>query len=115
VVIAIGARVMAPGSEALKLEPVELSAVYDPGGDEMEPYERLLGDAMLGDAMLFAREDAVEAAWAVVQPILGDATAVHDYAPGTWGPHEANQLTALIGGWHNPSPQAMATAAQSAK
>ena len=57
---------------------------------------------MAGDAMLFAREDGVEAAWRVVQPILDDPTPVRDYAPGTWGPKEADALTADVGGWHAP-------------
>jgi glucose-6-phosphate 1-dehydrogenase len=103
VVIAVGARIMKPGDEPVSLMPVELSAVHYPAGDEMDPYERLLGDAMAGDAMLFAREDAVEAAWTAVQPILGNVTPVHEYAPGTWGPPEADHLAAHVGGWHNPS------------
>ena len=103
VIIAIGARILKPGDEPPTLIPVELSAVRYPAGDEMDPYERLLGDAMVGDAILFAREDAVEAAWAVVQPILGNVTPVHEYEPGTWGPVEADRLTADVGGWHNPS------------
>ena len=103
VVIAIGARILKPDEARPTLMPVELSAVRYPGGDEMEPYERLLGDAMAGDAMLFAREDAVEAAWAAVQPILGTATPIHEYEPGTWGPAEADRLTTDVGGWHNPA------------
>jgi glucose-6-phosphate 1-dehydrogenase len=102
VAIAIGARILRPGEEQPSLMPVELSAVHYPAGDEMDPYERLLGDAMIGDAILFAREDAVEAAWAVVEPILGNATPVNEYDPGTWGPREADRLTADVGGWHNP-------------
>jgi glucose-6-phosphate 1-dehydrogenase len=69
----------------------------------MEPYERLLGDAMAGDATLFARQDEVEAAWEVVQPILDGATPVHEYDPGTWGPSEADALTREVGGWHVPA------------
>jgi len=103
VVIAIGARIMKPGEEQPSLMPVELSAVRYPAGDEMDPYERLLGDAMAGDAMLFARQDAVEAAWAVVQPVLGNVTPIHEYAPGTWGPSEADRLASDVGGWHNPA------------
>jgi glucose-6-phosphate 1-dehydrogenase len=80
---------------------VELSAVEDTMGDELEPYERLLGDAMRGDALLFVRQDAVEAAWAIVEPILGNVTPVYEYAPHTWGPAEADRLAADIGGWHN--------------
>jgi glucose-6-phosphate 1-dehydrogenase len=72
--------------------------------DEMEPYERLLGDAAHGDATLFAREDAVEAGWRVVDPVLGTVAPLHDYEPGTWGPAEADRLLAPEGGWHNPQP-----------
>jgi glucose-6-phosphate 1-dehydrogenase len=68
----------------------------------MSPYERLLGDAMAGEATLFARQDAVEAAWAVVDAVLGNATPVHAYEPGSWGPVEADRLTADVGGWAQP-------------
>jgi glucose-6-phosphate 1-dehydrogenase len=57
---------------------------------------------MHGDAMLFVREDAVEAAWAIVQPILANVTPVHPYEPGSWGPREADGLAIDVGGWHNP-------------
>jgi len=74
----------------------------------MDAYERLLGDAMAGDATLFARQDSVEAAWTIVEPILGGGngggTAVHEYDPGTWGPVDAARLTADVGGWHAPTP-----------
>ena len=69
----------------------------------MDAYERLIGDAMEGDGTLFARQDGVEAAWAIVQPILGNATPVFEYEPGTWGPSEAARLAADIGGWHCPN------------
>ena len=68
----------------------------------MDAYERLLGEAMEGDATLFARQDAVEAAWAIVQPILDPSTPLHMYEPGTWGPPEAARLAADVGGWHCP-------------
>ncbi len=100
--IAIGARVKHPG-EQMVTEPTELTVVHHADGDEMDAYERLLGDAMAGDATLFAREDAVEAAWEVVQPILDSATPVHEYEPGCWGPAEAAALTAKVGGWHSPA------------
>ncbi len=99
--IAVGARVKRPG-EAMVSEATELEIVQQSRNDELEPYERLLADAMAGEAMLFQREDGVEAAWAVVDPVLGDATPVHEYEPGTWGPDQAQQLTAAIGGWHAP-------------
>jgi glucose-6-phosphate 1-dehydrogenase len=57
---------------------------------------------MHGDAMLFVREDAVEAAWAIVDPILGNATNLHQYEPGSWGPREADRLAMDVDGWHNP-------------
>ena len=101
VIIAVGAQVKRPG-EHMDSEATELKLVQRPEGEEMEAYERLLGDAMAGDHLLFTRQDAVEAQWAIVQPILGDATAVLEYQPGTWGPAKAAQLTAEVGGWHNP-------------
>jgi glucose-6-phosphate 1-dehydrogenase len=100
--IAIGARVKRPGDQMITAS-AELDAVHHPHGEEMDAYERLLGEAMEGDPTLFAREDAVEAAWAVVQPILGSVTAVHEYEPGSWGPREAAALTAGVGGWHCPA------------
>jgi glucose-6-phosphate 1-dehydrogenase len=101
VTIGLGARVKKPG-EHLVSEPTELKVVHHPDGDEMDAYERLISDAMAGDATLFARQDAVEAAWQIVQPILGDATPVHEYQPGTWGPPDAARLAADVGGWHAP-------------
>jgi glucose-6-phosphate 1-dehydrogenase len=97
----LGARVKRPGAAMVSM-PVELSAVEDTMGDELDAYERLLGDAMRGDALLFVRQDAVEAAWSVVEPILGNATPVHEYEPLTWGPDAADQLATDLGGWHNP-------------
>jgi glucose-6-phosphate 1-dehydrogenase len=101
VIIAVGSQVKQPG-EQWRIQSTELKVVQNPQGEEMDAYERLLSDAMVGDGMLFAREDAVEAAWAVVQPILGDVTPVHDYKPGTWGPPQAAALTEEVGGWHEP-------------
>jgi len=100
--IAIGARVKKPGEEP-GLMPVELSVVHHPCADDMEPYERLLGDAMEGDGTLFAREDEVEAAWGIVDPILKAATPVQEYEAGTWGPPQADALAADLGGWHAPA------------
>ena len=99
--IALGARVKKPGGEMVG-EPTELSLVHHPGGDEMSAYERLLGDALQGDPTLFSRQDAVEAAWAVVEPVLACAGPAHPYQPGTWGPAEADPMTAEVGGWANP-------------
>ncbi|HET9233571.1 MAG TPA: glucose-6-phosphate dehydrogenase, partial [Candidatus Eisenbacteria bacterium] len=98
--ISLGARVKVPG-ESMVGEHVEL-VVRHASGDEMTPYERLLGDAIRGDAMLFVRQDSVEAAWQVVDPILGDKTPVHEYDPGTWGPTQADGVIAADGLWHNP-------------
>jgi glucose-6-phosphate 1-dehydrogenase len=100
VLISLGARAKVPG-EAMTGEGVELIARQHPG-DQLSPYERLLGDAMRGDGTLFASEASVDAAWRVVDPVLGDMTPVHEYEPNTWGPPEAD---AIIGGevsWHNP-------------
>jgi glucose-6-phosphate 1-dehydrogenase len=99
--IAVGARIKRPG-ESMVTQPTELSVVHHPEGDEMDAYERLLGDAMEGDATLFAREDGVEAAWAVVEGVLGDVTPVSPYECGVWGPPEASRLAADVGGWHDP-------------
>jgi glucose-6-phosphate 1-dehydrogenase len=98
VVIAVGAQVKRAG-EQMTGDESELSFVNQPRGDEMDAYERLIGDATDGDATLFARQDAVEAAWAIVDPILGAGTPLHEYAPGTWGPPEADALAADSGGW----------------
>jgi glucose-6-phosphate 1-dehydrogenase len=97
----LGADVKRPGNEMTAMK-VELTAVENVAGEEVDAYERLLGDAMRGDALLFVREDVVEAAWAIVEPILGNVTPVHEYAAGTWGPEKADELASDIGGWHNP-------------
>ena len=103
VTIAVGARVKRPG-DTLEGEETELSFVDKPEGDEMDAYERLLGDAMAGDPGLFARQDAVEASWAIVDPVLHVQTPLFEYEPGTWGPAEADRLVADAGGWHCPAP-----------
>jgi glucose-6-phosphate 1-dehydrogenase len=99
--IAIGARVKRPGEEN-ETEMTELSIVRQPTGDDMEPYERLLGEAMEGEPILFARQDAVERAWEIVEPVLQSTTPVFPYEPGTWGPVEAEWLAKEAGGWHDP-------------
>ncbi|HET6449642.1 MAG TPA: glucose-6-phosphate dehydrogenase [Conexibacter sp.] len=98
--LALRARAKSPGEEMVG-EEVELVAQHHHPG-EMPPYERLLGDAMRGDPTMFAREDGVEAAWRVVEPILGDVVPVHSYEPGTWGPPAANRLIDDGGSWHAP-------------
>ncbi len=100
VAIAVGARTKTPGEQMVG-EDVELSVSnLDP--DAMAPYDRLLGDALAGDPGLFAREDTVEAAWEVVNPILGNVVPTQEYDPGTWGPADADRLVERIGGWHVP-------------
>ena len=101
VTIAIGARVKRPGEELIG-DATELQVVNRPHGVEMGAYERLLGDAMVGDGTLFAGQEGVEASWAVVQPVLGLVTPVHPYEPGTWGPPEAEELTTGICDCHSP-------------
>ncbi len=100
VAIAIGARVKRHGTENVGDE-IEL-LVCDTRDDEMEAYERLIGDALKGDATLFARQDGVEAAWSIVDPILDKETPIRDYEPGSWGPVEANAMIGELGGWRNP-------------
>jgi glucose-6-phosphate 1-dehydrogenase len=101
-VIALGTRVMAPGRGG-RTEFLELIAQHDPTPGDMEPYERLLGDAACGDATLFSRQDAVEESWRIVDPVLGDVTPVHEYEPGAWGPAEADVLMRDIGHWDDPT------------
>ena len=101
VAIAIGARAKRPG-EAMIGEPVELSVVDQPEQGRMEAYERLIGDAMMGEATLFARQDIVEAAWSIVDPILHPDCELFEYDCGGWGPAEAEALAADTGGWHEP-------------
>jgi glucose-6-phosphate 1-dehydrogenase len=99
--ISLAVRVKRAGSEFTGLQK-ELSLVDEQPG-AASPYERLLGDALMGDGALFTREDAVEAAWAVVDPILKKHHPVHVYRRNTWGPAEANRLIAPNGHWHNPT------------
>ena len=83
----------------METEPTELDAVRQPDAHEFGAYERLLGDAMTGDATLFARQDVVEAAWAIVDPVLNTTKPLAAYECGTWGPDEADRLVDGIGGW----------------
>jgi glucose-6-phosphate 1-dehydrogenase len=102
IAIGLGARVKRLGLSN-QTDPVELTLVEHPKGDEVDAYERLLTDAMAGERLLFVREDAVDAAWAIVDPILDNATRVHPYTANTWGPVQAKKLAATLGGWHNPT------------
>ena len=101
ITIAIGANAIAPGSETVS-RTAEMVGTRHPHADEMDAYERVLGDAMEGDATLFAREDHVEEAWRIVDPVLKAGTPVYDYEPGTWGPAEVEQRVMPPGGWANP-------------
>ncbi len=101
--IALAARVKRAG-QAFIGEQRELLLVEEEASVETEtPYQRLLADAMSGAGALFAREDAVEAAWAVVDPVLENHPPAHLYQPGTWGPPQGDALIAADGGWHNPA------------
>jgi glucose-6-phosphate 1-dehydrogenase len=107
VVIAAGARVKKPG-EAMNGEAVELVARHEPTVDVAPPYQRLLGDALRGDASLFVSDESVEAAWRVVEPVLGDTAAPLEYEPGSWGPDEARKVFVGEEGWHDPAEETSA-------
>ncbi len=102
ITIAMGMTVVPPG-ENLPTTSAEMIASRHPGGKDILPYERLLGDAMEGDATEFARQDYVEEAWRIVDPMLKADTPVYPYDPGTWGPQETAQLAPPEGGWQNPA------------
>jgi len=89
------------GEEAFQAADLEVLFEKTPGEDP-EPYERLLGDALAGRCQLFTREDAVEETWRIVQPLLDDPGPVHPYKPGTWGPKEAEHLTRGVCQWYEP-------------
>ena len=101
--VALAARVKHSGKEFVG-DQRELFLLEERPGEE-SPYERLLGDAMAGDGALFTREDAVEAAWAVVDPVLKTHPKVHSYKRHSWGPKQADAIIASGGSWHNPSPK----------
>jgi glucose-6-phosphate 1-dehydrogenase len=101
--IALAARVKDVGKKFVGRQR-ELYACEDLSGEEA-PYDRLLGDAMAGDASLFTGLEAVEAAWTAVDAILVDHPRVQPYAPGTWGPAAADALIAADGGWQQPLPE----------
>jgi glucose-6-phosphate 1-dehydrogenase len=99
--IALGATVMSPG-ETLKGEAMEMVASNQTLPEEMSAYERILGDAMAGNPTHFAREDYVEEAWRIVDPILKAVTPIYEYDKLTWGPSQVEQAVVPPGGWHNP-------------
>ena len=112
--IAIGMMTLAPSADHMELQTGEMVASHSPRADEMEAYERVLGAAMAGDSTLFAREDYVEEAWRIVDPVLKKSTPVYPYAPGTWGPDEVERVTPP-GGWQNPTgAESFAIAGQAA-
>jgi glucose-6-phosphate 1-dehydrogenase len=104
VTLAFGMNVIAPGQETVS-QTDEMVVSQHPRADEMDAYERLLGDAMAGDATLFAREDYVEEAWRIVDPVLKGNTPITEYDPQTWGPSDVDQSVAPVGGWQNPIVQ----------
>jgi glucose-6-phosphate 1-dehydrogenase len=101
--IALAARVKLAGKEFVGDQRELYLFEENPAAES--PYERLLGDAMAGDGALFTRENAVEAAWAVVDPVLKTHHRARPYKRGTWGPKEADAIIASDGGWHNPRPK----------
>jgi glucose-6-phosphate 1-dehydrogenase len=104
VTLAFGLNVIAPGEDTVS-QTDEMVVSRHPRADEMDAYERVLGDAMAGDATLFAREDYVEEAWRIVDPVLKEGTPVFEYDPNTWGPSEVDQRVAPAGGWQDPIVQ----------
>ena len=80
----------------------ELTFAQRPGSDQ-RPYDRLIGAALDGERWLFARQETVEDAWKIVDPVLGDAVQVHPYAQGSWGPEEADRLLPDRDNWHDPA------------
>jgi glucose-6-phosphate 1-dehydrogenase len=99
--IALGTTVMDTDDQEVG-EQIELLASQRPGANEMDAYERVLGDALSGDRTLFARQDYVEEAWRIVDPVLKMTTPVYEYEAGSWGPREVDGNVAPPGGWQNP-------------
>jgi glucose-6-phosphate 1-dehydrogenase len=105
VTIAMGMMTLRPDAEGLALQSREMVASHSPRADEMDAYERVLGAAMAGDSTLFAREDYLEEAWRIVEPVLKKGTPVYPYAPKSWRPQEIERVTPP-GGWDNPAGRA---------
>ncbi len=101
--VTLGLNIKKPGA-GMTGEPSSL-VLHQQNWNGIAPYERLLGDALAGDATLFAREDEVEEAWRIVEPVLGNVVPVKGYAPGSWGPAEADALIGADGPWANPDPR----------
>jgi glucose-6-phosphate 1-dehydrogenase len=100
--IAIGSSIKEAGEHFMGC-PVELAATQDCGSSTLLPYEELIGDAMAGNQTWFARQDYVEEAWRILDPVLNNPPAVREYKPGTWGPDQAAGLTTDMGGWWDPA------------
>ncbi len=111
--IAIGSSIKEAG-EQLTGCPVELAATQQCGSDELLPYEELIGDAMVGNQTWFARQDYVEEAWRILEPVLNNPPPVQVYKPGTWGPAEAAEMTKDHGGWSDPAAEPLAGSAKPA-
>jgi glucose-6-phosphate 1-dehydrogenase len=105
--IAIGTNVISPEDDNVS-RLVEMIATQYPAAEEMDAYERLLRDAMAGDSTLFARQDYVEEAWRIVDPILKSPPPLHTYGSGVWGPAETHSHMTPPGGWHVPVPNGAA-------
>jgi glucose-6-phosphate 1-dehydrogenase len=110
VTIALGMTVLPPGAEMIG-RTAEMVASRQPQAEEMDAYERVLGDAMEGDATLFARQDYVEEAWRIVDPVLKETTPVYQYEPDTWGPSEVAERVTPKGGWNDPAIELEGTVA----
>ena len=101
IAIAFGVNVLGPGAD-IDNASTEIVASRQPGAEEMDAYERVLGDAMAGDTTLFAREDSVEEAWRIVDPVLKDPPPLIEYEPNSWGPQEVDRIVSPVGGWQDP-------------
>ena len=100
-----GARIRFLAKQAGKeaFEPADLAVLFEKvPGEDPEPYERLLDDALRGDGQLFAREDSVEQTWRIIEPLLKDPPPVEAYAPGSWGPEGATRLVRGVCEWYEP-------------
>jgi glucose-6-phosphate 1-dehydrogenase len=112
VTIAMGMMVLAPG-DGMAAQAIEMVASQSPRAADMDAYERVLGAAMEGDATLFAREDYVEEAWRLVDPVLKMSTPIYQYQTNAWGPHEVERVTPM-GGWSNPTSREASAGASGA-
>ena len=111
--IAMGMMTLSPSAEGIQLQETEMIASHSPQADEMDAYERVLGAAMSGDSSFFAREDYVEEAWRIVDPVLRSNTPIYQYEPGTWGPKEVERVTPASG-WSNPGGERAFVASEAA-